>query len=143
MKATLVVLLFMTASTFAMTSFAAEESVTVTGSRIPGGGGTGGVHFPSSGRPGGAAGRFSKVDPCQRGPSDCGGPTVPNQELSNAQLAELALTQIGSLVTTLRDATAYAYLEVIVTTPDGLKVEVRLELGYGKVNVVSRKKVPQ
>ncbi len=125
---------------FGATVFAADETVTVTGSKeTPGqspglfGGGPGFGGQPS------IAGKPCPPD----GGVDCGGGGGSGALKfgpTNAQLAEMALTQIGALVTTLRDQQAWAFLEVIVTTPDGLKVEVRLELGYGKVNVVSRKK---
>lgn len=75
MKVLALALLVLSSFSFSAPSLAADENMTVTGTRIPGGGGGAGV-----GRMPGANPRppLSKVDPCQKGPGDCGSvPTAP------------------------------------------------------------------
>lgn len=123
-------LLALTAS-FATGSFAAvDETMTVTGSRIPGGSSP--SAFPGSGgrpgRPQLEKPRFEEV--VGRAP----------KELTNAQILLVVMDQWRETVQTLSQMQAWGELDVTVTLKDGTKVDVHLKVGFGKTEVLSTKK---
>ncbi len=124
---------------FGATVFAADETVTVTGSKeTPGqspglfGGG------PSSGGQPSVAGKPCPPD----GGVDCGGGGSGGkfQPITSAQILVLVMEQWGEMVNLAASKEVYGELEIIVTTKEGTRVEVRLKVGFGSKEVISSKK---
>ncbi|HEY9656867.1 MAG TPA: hypothetical protein V6C65_00280 [Allocoleopsis sp.] len=125
------------AFSLATPSFAADETMTVTGSRTPEG------PTPPAFGGGGAPGRPAAQKPKRFGEGEEGGGSfTPKKkvEITNAEILVMVMEQWGQMVDLAASKEVWGELDIIVTTKEGTKVEVHLKVGFGTKEVVSAKK---
>jgi hypothetical protein len=127
------------ALSLATPSFAADETVTVTGKDLSGVPPMGGVGGMQGG--GVAPGRPTAQKPKRFGEGEEGGGTFrPKKEITSAEVLVMVMEQWGQMVDVVAQKEMWGELDVIVTTKEGTKIEVHLKVGFGTKEVLSTKK---
>jgi hypothetical protein len=117
------------ALSLATPSFAADETMTVTGSRTPEG------STPPAFGGGGAPGRPAAQKPQRFGEGEEGGSGGLG---ANAQLIAIVMQEYGAVIRDAVKKDMWLELDVTVTTPSGVKVDVHIKAGYGSRTITKK-----